>query len=261
MITLLTLCIMTFRLLTSLACAATLVLSVAGAAHAQTGDTQAPDLQALQRTLAQRIPQLSSIDEIRPTPMPGLFEVRIDTGIFYASANGDFLIQGELYDTQAKRNLTEERIKALTAIPFDKLPFKDSFTIVRGDGSRKIAVFEDPNCGYCKRFERDMGNLDNVTIHIFLYPILGADSVEKSRNIWCSQDPTATWNAWMLQDQTPAAQSACENVAAIERNVTFGRQLKITGTPTVLFEDGTRVPGAIPAADVEKKLQEIAQAK
>jgi hypothetical protein len=119
-------------------------LTLGLSAHAQDAN--------LKKTLAERIPQLDKIDEIRPTPMQGLYEVRIGTDLFYTDAKGNYLIQGELIDTKARRNLTEDRITKLTAVDFKDLPLQDAFTIVRGKGERKLAVFEDPNCGYCKRF-------------------------------------------------------------------------------------------------------------
>ena len=208
---------------------------------------------AIRKNLGERIPQLQKIDEITKSPMPGLFEVRVnDTEIFYTDAEGNFLLQGSLIDTKQHRNLTEERVEKLTAISFGALPVKDAFTIVRGNGKRKLAVFEDPNCGYCKKFERDLQKVDNVTIHMFLYPILGADSSEKSKNIWCAKDKAKAWQDWMVRDQLP--KSASCDVAAITRNIEIGRKYKITGTPTLIFADGTRVPGAIGTAQVEKYL-------
>jgi thiol:disulfide interchange protein DsbC len=211
---------------------------------------------AIRKTLAERIPQMEKIDEVQATAMPGLYEVRIGTDIFYTDAKGNYLIQGELIDTRARRNLTEDRINKLSAVEFAALPFKDAFTIVRGDGKRKLAVFEDPNCGYCKRFERDMQNVDNVTVYLFLYPILSPDSAEKSRNIWCAKDRTAAWEDYMVRDRIPAA-ATCDT-SALQRNLAFGKKYKITGTPTLIFADGSRVPGAIPAKDVEKRLGEPA---
>ena len=211
---------------------------------------------AIRKTLAERIPQMEKIDEVQATAMPGLYEVRIGTDIFYTDAKGNYLIQGELIDTRARRNLTEDRINKLSAVDFAALPFKDAFTIVRGDGKRKLAVFEDPNCGYCKRFERDMQNVDNVTVYLFLYPILSPDSAEKSRNIWCAKDRTAAWEDYMVRDRIPAA-ATCDT-SALQRNLAFGKKYKITGTPTLIFADGSRVPGAIPAKDVEKRLGEPA---
>jgi thiol:disulfide interchange protein DsbC len=209
----------------------------------------------IRRNLAERIPQFQSIDEISKSPMAGLYEVRVNgTEIFYTDAEGNFLLQGSLIDTKQKRNLTEERVDKLTAINFEALPLKDAFTIVRGNGKRRLAVFEDPNCGYCKRFERDLQKVNNVTVYMFLYPILSADSNEKSKNIWCAKDRVKAWQDWMVRDQTPAAASC--DASAIARNLEVGRKFKITGTPTLVFADGSRVPGAISAAEVEKHLSE-----
>lgn len=207
---------------------------------------------AIRKTLAERIPQMGKIDEVQATSMSGLYEVRIGTDIFYTDAKGNYLIQGELIDTKARRNLTEDRINKLTAVDFAELPLKDAFTIVRGDGKRKLAVFEDPNCGYCKRFERDLQNVDNVTVYLFLYPILSPDSAEKSRNIWCAKDRMAAWQDLMVRDKVPAP-ATCDT-GALQRNLAFGKKYKITGTPTLIFANGARVPGAIPAQEVEKRL-------
>jgi thiol:disulfide interchange protein DsbC len=207
----------------------------------------------IRKNLLERIPQLQKIDEVNKSPIAGLFEIRVNgTEIYYTDAEGNYLVQGNLIDTKQRRNLTEERIEKLTAISFSDLPIKDAFTIVRGNGKRKMAVFEDPNCGYCKRFERDLQKVDNVTIHMFLYPILSADSTERSKNIWCAKDKIKAWQDWMVRDQSPKAQSC--DTSAIERNVELGRKFKITGTPTLVFLDGTRIPGAISAAEVEKHL-------
>ncbi len=210
----------------------------------------------IRKNLVERLPQLQKIDEVSKSPVAGLYEVRVNgTDIFYTDAEGNFLFQGSMIDTRLRRNLTEERIEKLSAISFDALPVKDAFTIVRGNGKRRLAVFEDPNCGYCKRFERDLQKVDNITILMFLYPILGPDSGEKSKNIWCAKDRGKTWQDWMVREQAPGSTvtPACD-VTAIARNVELGRKHKISGTPTLLFADGSRVPGAIGAAQVEKYL-------
>lgn len=210
---------------------------------------------AIRKNLVERLPNLPKIDEVSKTPMAGLYEVRINgSELFYTDAEGNFLIQGQLMDTRQRRNLTEERIDKLTAVAFDALPFKNAFTIVRGSGKRRLAVFEDPNCTYCKRFERDLQKVDNVTIHLFLYPILGPDSQEKSRHIWCAKDKAKAWTDWMLREQLPQAANC--DAAALASNVEFGRKHRITGTPTLIFADGTRVPGAIGTQQIEKQLAE-----
>jgi thiol:disulfide interchange protein DsbC len=196
---------------------------------------------------------IQPIDEVRRTPMPGLFEVRVDgTDIYYTDASGHFLLQGQLIDTRNQRNLTEERLQKIMAIDFKSLPFKDAITWVKGKGERKIAIFEDPNCGYCKRFERDIAKLDNVTVFVFLYPILGKDSVEKSKSIWCAKDAAKSWQDWMVRDQAPAVANC--DTGSLKRNMEYGQKMKITGTPTTLLPDGTRIPGAIELSQLEKLL-------
>ncbi|MFZ3142124.1 DsbC family protein [Polaromonas sp.] len=208
---------------------------------------------SIRKNLAERLPAFSKIDEVSKTPMNGLYEIRVnDSDIFYTDAEGNFLLQGHLIDTKAKRNLTEERVGKLSAIDFSALPLKDAFTQVRGNGKRKLAVFEDPNCGYCKRFERDLQKVNDVTIHTFLIPILSPDSAEKARNIWCAKDKGKAWLDWMVRDQ-PAAKASCDT-GALERNLAFSRKYKITGTPTLFFADGSRVPGAIGVEQIEKTL-------
>ena len=214
----------------------------------------AQDNAQLRKTLAERVPALAQIDEIRKTPMPGVLEVRVGTDILYTDAEGNFLIQGNLMDTRSRKNLTEERVEKLTAVKFDELDLKNAITIVRGNGKRKLAVFEDPNCGYCKRFEKDLEKIDNVTVHTFLIPILGADSTEKSKRIWCASDKVKTWDDWMLRNVSPKEAGAKCDTAALDANVAFARKYNITGTPTLVFIDGHRVPGAINTQQIEQLL-------
>ncbi len=210
----------------------------------------------LKKNLAERLPSLPKIEEISKTPMPGVFEVRVQGNeLFYTDAKGDFLIQGALIDTKQKRNLTEERTDKLSAVAFDNIPLKFAFTQVKGNGKRKLVVFADPNCGYCKRFEKDLQKIDNVTIYHMMYPVLGEDSKSKSRNIACAKDRVKTWNDWMLQGITPPA-VACDN-HNIDAIVEFGKKHRINGTPTLFVADGTRVPGAIEAAQIETLLNSV----
>jgi len=207
----------------------------------------------IRKTLKERMPQISPIDEVKRTPMSGLFELKVDgSEIYYTDAGGNFLIQGHLVDTKTQRDLTEERIQKIMAVDFKSLPFKDAIVIVRGKGERKMAMFEDPNCGYCKRFERDLQSIDNVTVYLFLYPILGKDSLDKSKAIWCAKDPAKAWQDLMLRDQAPVP-TGCDT-AAVKRNVDFGQKQRISGTPTTIFADGMRLSGAVELAQIEKIL-------
>ena len=210
----------------------------------------------IRKNLSERMPEFKKIDEVTKTDMPGIYEVRVDSSLFYTDEKGTYLLQGELMDVNQRRNITQERMDKINAVAFDSLPLKDAFTVVRGNGKRKVAVFEDPNCGYCKRFEKDLQNVDNVTVHMFLYPILGADSADKTRALWCAKDRAAAWQDWMVRDQAPPSAAAMCDTSALARNVELGRAYKITGTPTLVFVNGSRVPGAIDAKQVEKHLAE-----
>jgi len=216
----------------------------------------------IRKNLSERLPNMPTIDEVSKTPMPGLYEIRVNgTDVLYTDAEGNYLIQGSLIDTRAKVNLTEERVEKLTAIAFDQLPFADAFTIVKGNGKRKLAVFEDPNCGYCKKFERDLAKIDNVTVHVFLYPILSPDSTEKSKNIWCAKCRAGAWNDWMTAGKVPAAAPAGCDTSAVDKNVALGQKIKVSGTPTIFTADGHRLPGAVPLAQLEQAMTLAAEGK
>lgn len=209
----------------------------------------------IRKNLPARIPQFPAIDEVTKSAMPGIYEVRVNGfQIYYTDEQGNYLLQGNLIDVKARKNLTEERVEKLSEVAFDKLPMKDAIKMVRGNGKRKLAVFEDPNCGYCKHFEKDMKKVDNVTVYLFLYPVLGPDSNVKARDIWCSKDKARSWGDWMDTGAKPTAAASGCDATALDRNVDFGRRYNITGTPTLIFSDGTRTPGAIPAEQVEKQL-------
>ena len=226
--------------------ALSLALALAAPAFAQEA--------VIRKNLAERLPNFPKIDEVSKSPIPGLYEVRIGAEIFYTDEQGNHIIDGSLIDTRSRANLTQERIDKLTAIDFAKLPFKDALVWKSGTGERKMAVFADPNCGYCKRFERDLNEVKNVTVYTFLYPILGADSLEKSKNIWCAKDRTAAWRDWMLEGTTPGKTMGQCDTGALQRNAEFGRKYRINGTPAIVFEDGKRSPGAMNTAQIEQQL-------
>ena len=198
-----------------------------------------------------------AVESVSKTQYGGLYEVVLKNHqILYTDENLSFLMDGRLIDAKSRTDVTAERMNKLLAVDFSTLPLENAFKIVRGDGSRVIATFEDPNCGYCKRLAKDLAEMDNITIYTFLYPVLGSDSVVKSRNIWCSKDQATAWQDLMVRDK-PAPAASCDT-SALQRNLAFGKKYKITGTPTLIFANGTRVPGAIGAQEVEKRLAEAA---
>lgn len=200
------------------------------------------------------------IESVTKTPLPGIYEVYADGQLLYTDENvGYFFLNAALYDVEKKANLTEERMNRLNAIKFDQLPLNLALKKVKGNGSRKLAYFGDPNCGYCKKFEKDLTKIDNVTIYVFLYPVLGPDSTEKAKSIWCSKDRVKAWDDQLVNGVAPTAAGSCDT--PIEKIVAFGNEKKIRGTPTLFFSDGSRVPGAIPVEQIEQRLAAASQAK
>jgi thiol:disulfide interchange protein DsbC len=217
-----------------------------GAAHANEA--------AVKKAVEAKLPN-AKVESVKKTPHLGLYEVVVQGEILYTDEKVKYFFLGDLVDVANMKNLTEERKNQLLAVKFDTLPLQHAVKAVRGNGKRAMVVFADPNCGFCKKLERDMANMSDVTIYYFLYPILSASSVEKSRAVWCSPDPVKAFNDMMQREVDPGTPGAdCK--APIEPVVELGRRLRVNGTPTIIFKDGSRIPGAYPVAQIEKKLDE-----
>lgn len=199
----------------------------------------------------------AKIESIRETPYGGLYEVRVSGDILYTDKKGEYLFIGRVYDTKTSTDLTTARLEEINKIKFSDLPLEMALKQVKGNGKRTIAVFEDPNCGYCKRLRQTtLKDIDNVTIYTFMYNILSQDSFEKSKNIWCASDRNKAWDDWMINGKLPpTAPAACETPN--DKVVALGQKLKIQGTPAIFFTDGSRIPGAIDLKSLEAKLQSI----
>lgn len=199
----------------------------------------------------------AKIESIRETPYSGLYEVRVAGDILYTDKKGDYLFIGHVYDTKTSTNLTRARVEEINKIKFSELPLQMALKQVKGNGKRVIAVFEDPNCGYCKRLRQTtLKELDNVTIYTFLYNILSEDSVVKSKNIWCAPDRNKALDDWMINGKLPpSAPAACKTPN--DEVLALGQKLRIQGTPAIFFTDGSRIPGAIDLKGLEAKLQSL----
>ena len=207
--------------------------------------------------LQKKYPDLT-IEKVSKTPLAGIYEIYANGQLLYSDEKTAYLfVNANLIDTAKKTNLSEERMNQLTAIKFGELPFQLAFKKVKGKGTRKLAYFGDPNCSYCKRFEQDLAKIDDLTVYVFLFPVLGPDSLEKAKSIWCSKDRVKAWDDQLVNGIAPTAPGSCDT--PVEKIVAFGRQRNITGTPTMFFADGLRVPGAIPAGEIERRL--VAAAK
>lgn len=212
-------------------------------------------IETIRKNFAERLPALPKIDEVRPTAMPGLWEIRNGAEVYYTDPTGTFFIEGQLNDIKNHRNLTEERVLQLSKIEFSSLPLKDAMVWKKGSGARKLAVFVDPNCGVCRRFEGQLQEMKDVTVYVYLVPILGGDSPQKSRAIWCAKDNASAWVNWMLKGEAPAAPTAGCDASAIERNVALANKIMVHGTPSIVLPDGNRIPGAVSAAELERRVQ------
>ncbi len=201
----------------------------------------------------------SKPDSVTRTPF-GLWEVVVGTEIFYVDQAVDYVFLGRVIDAKTRDDLTGKKRDELLRVDFKSLPLDQAVKIVRGNGSRMFVTFEDPNCGFCKKLHRDLATLTNVTIYTFLYPILSQDSFEKSRGVWCAKDRAKAWDELMGNGKVPAAAAAdCKH--PLQQTLALGQKLEITGTPTLIFTDGRRVPGAVPIERVEALLKEGAASK
>lgn len=197
------------------------------------------------------------VDSIKKTLYPGWYEIIVGDEIFYTDEKAQFLFVGSVMDLNSHKNLTKARLENMHSMNFTDLPFDLAFKQVKGDGKRVIAVFEDPNCGYCKRLRKALQSVDNITIYTFMYDILSDDSAVKSRNVWCTADPAKTWNDWMVNGKpAPDAPATCM-ANPHEKIMALGAKLHISGTPAIFFTDGSRIPGYIDSAAMEEKLKSI----
>ena len=217
------------------------------------------DEASIRAEFLKKYPQ-ANVESITRTPYLGLYEMLVDGEVIYTDADFNYLIVGSIIETKTKTNITDARQREIEdkklkafAFPFDNLPFDLAIKKVKGDGSRKVAVFSDPDCPFCRRLEKDLEKVTDVTIYIFLFPIeqLHPKAPEMSRAIWCSADRVKAWDEYMLKGVAPKT-AKCDN--PVDKLVAYGQSKKINGTPTIFFADGKRVPGAIPAERFEELL-------
>jgi thiol:disulfide interchange protein DsbC len=211
--------------------------------------------QQVKTELQKKLGTAAKIKSISPSPLPGIYEVLVGGDVFYTDAKTQYLLQGEIIELATGKNLTEQRQNDLNKIKWSELPQANAMKQVRGNGSRQLAVFSDPNCGYCKRLEKSIQQLDNVTIYTYLIPILGPDSVQKAKQIWCSSDPAKSYIDWMVNGTVLGGKTEC--ATPIDKNLALAKTYGITGTPTLFFTDGSRFPGAVQVSDIEKKFSTI----
>jgi len=212
-----------------------------------------PEAAAIRKALEQKFPG-AQITHVGKSGYLGLYEVMLDDNLIYTDASAAYIFVGSLYDAATKQNLTEARARKLNRVAVDKLPYELAFKRVKGDGSRKLVIFSDADCPFCHRLEKEIKGLDNVTIYTFLFPIdqLHPSAAQKSRQIWCSADKAKAWDLFFASGKLPENKGDCGNPVA--RTQALGNSLHINATPTLIFADGTMIPGALPLAQIEKEM-------
>jgi len=203
------------------------------------------------------------VDGVQPAPIPGFFEVRFTTRegpqIVYTDEDANYILEGSLYDTRKQRNVTEERLRKLSAISFDSLPLDLAVKVQRGNGKRVMAMFSDPYCPACRQFEQTLAQVEDITIYYFMYPVIRPELADHSKAVWCSPDRAKAWLdlAARPKPRVPVAEASCDT--PIERVLELGRSLRVSSTPTLFFANGERLRGGLPAAQMRTMLDESAR--
>ncbi|TAK90803.1 MAG: DsbC family protein [Burkholderiaceae bacterium] len=235
-------------------------LSLSGLAFAQWANGARPAApaptteQQLLQGLQARFGKDMHIDNLRKTEHMDLYEFRVNGRMGYTDANLRYIFLGNLIDGATMNSLTDARMAELDRIPFDQLPLQLAVKTVRGNGKRKLAIFEDPNCGYCKLFQKEIRSVDNITIYSFIYPILAPDSVTKARRILCSANPSQAWQDWMVYGRMAEGKGDCKT--NIEQIAKFGQDNNISSTPTFFVASGERFSGALEVEKLEQIFKE-----
>ena len=226
-----------------LALAATLMF----AATAQANES------VIRKALAQQFPG-ATVSSVKQTPYSGLFEVYLDGQLVYIDAKAQYVFTGDVIDLKNRTNLTQARLNQLQAIKWDSLPLGNALKTVKGNGARKLVLFSDVDCPYCRKFEAELAKVDNITVYTFLYPIEGLHpkAVQASKQIWCAPDRNKAWDDYITRGSVPNNDGKCAN--PVDAIIALGSQLKVSGTPTLFFANGQRVPGMVPAAQLERLL-------
>lgn len=228
---------------TSLALAATLMF----AASAQANEA------LIRKALTQQFPG-ATITSVQKTPYSGLFEVYLDGQLVYVDDKAQYVFAGEVIDLKSRANLTQARLNQLQAVKWDTLPLNNAIKTVKGNGARKLALFSDVDCPYCRRFEAELAKVDNITVYTFLYPVAGLhpNAAQTSRQIWCAPDRNKAWDDYITRGSVPKNDGKCAN--PVDATIALGSRLKVSGTPTLIFANGLRVPGMVPADQLERLL-------
>ena len=206
----------------------------------------------------------AKIEGVGPAPVSGLWEVRVRSEkgglrLLYADPTGTYVIDGSIYELRTNRDLTEERTRKLNAIKFESLPFDQAVKVQRGDGRRVLAMFSDPYCPYCVQFERTLQQVNDITIYVFMYPVIRPQNADHSKAVWCAPDRAKAWLDLAIHHRPPSVSASCDN--PVEKNLRLGQSLGVNSTPTLILANGERISAGLSAKDLAEVLDEVAKSK
>lgn len=211
------------------------------------------NVDTVKSNLSKQHPKLS-IENIQATDMKGIYSGSMDGQVVYLGEDAQHILVGSMYRLSDQKNLTQDLVLKQNSIDWKKLPLQDAVKSVRGNGKRQIAIFSDPNCPYCKQLEAELSKLNDVTIYTFIYPIK-TQSIAVSKQVFCEKDPALAWSNLISKGIQPSSKKTCAN--PVERNLSLGKSLGLTGTPAIIFSNGFKVMGSHPAQEIEQMWKEL----
>lgn len=216
------------------------------------------DEASIRKVLGEKFPE-AKIASIQKTPYSGLYEIYMDGQLVYADANAQYIFLGDVLDVKNRTNLTQARLSVLNMVPINQLPLNNALKEVKGKGERKLVVFSDADCPYCRKFEEELKKVDNITVYTFLFPIEGLHpkAAQISRQVWCAPDKNKAWDEYMSSGKVPSNDGKCDN--PISENIKLGNKLGVNGTPTIILSNGQRIPGMVPASKLEEMMARAAK--
>lgn len=211
------------------------------------------ELNQIKTNLAKQYPS-TKFGAVDKTPIPGLYQVVMGKNIAYVESSGRYFLFGNLFDMKTQQDLTASVRAEANKVDFAKLPKEQAIKIVIGNGKRVFALFSDPDCPYCRRFEQTLSGMTDYTVYVFPFPIasLHPEAPATTEAIWCAGNQAQSWRDYLLQGKKPVVKR-CAN--PIEKNVQLAEKLGIRGTPTLIHQDGRMTSGALDKAALNQWLE------
>ncbi len=207
------------------------------------------DIEKIKQKIQQRLPEIS-ITEFKPAPIPGLYEIVFGTRVAYVSADGQYILMGDLIDLDNKRNLTAMRRGGLVLKSIDALGEANMIVLGPAKPKRTLTVFTDVDCPYCARLHQEVPKLTQagVKVRYLLFPRAGkgTETYMRSVAVWCAKDRVKAIG--IAKSGGKLEMKNCTN--PVDEHLRLGKEVGVEGTPTIVMDDGRVLPGYAPAAEL-----------